>query len=354
MKNILKVCHQNVQSLRNKVDLVEATLIMNDIDIVCLTEHWLNDKQSEYLNIEGYYSISKFCRKEYKNGGVTIFCSNKLKNSCSAIEQIEKWSKEKIFEVCGIKVLIKNNNSIKIFCVYRSPLTDVNIFLRELNSFLHHISRTKNKNIILCGDININYLLNSPERNELVDILHAYGFDNYLEEPTRRTSISSSAIDYICTNFGKDSYNISTSVCFNGISDHSAQFLKINCNLDLNVNKFTYKRVYSSDNYATLFFHLSNETWFDVYQTKDTNEAFKIFINQLKYYIDVAFPVKKIYSRNTIKPWLTRGIKISARKLKDLYAIMIETGHIMDKNYYTNYKKIYKKVISAAKKTLQQ
>ena len=140
-------------------------------------------------------------------------------------------------------------------------------------------------------------------------------------------------------------YHTSTSVCFNGISDHSAQFLKINCNLDLNMNKFMYKRVYSSDNYATLFFHLRNETWFDVCQTKDTNEGFKIFINQLKYYIDVAFPVKKIHSRNTIKPWLTRGFKTSASKLKDLYAIMIETGHIMDKNYYTN----YKKVISAAK-----
>lgn len=350
MNNSLKICHQNVQSLRNKVDLVEATLNMNDVDIACLTEHWFDDKQSEYLNIEGYNLISKYCRKEYKNGGVAIFCSNKLKDSCSAIEQIEKWSKETIFEVCGVKILLKNNNSLKIFCVYRSPSTDVNLFLRELNSFLHNISRIKNENIILCGDLNINYLSYSPEKNELVDILHAYGFDICLGEPTRCTPISSSAIDYICTNFDKDLYNISTNVCFNGISDHSAQFLELNCDLDLNINKYIYRRVYSSENYSILFHHLSNESWLDVYQTQDVNEAFEIFVNHLKYYVDVAFPIKKIYTRNTVKPWLTRGIKISARKMKELYATMIETGHILDKNYYKSYKKIYKKVIIAAKR----
>ena len=69
-----------------------------------------------------------------------------------------------------------------------------------------------NDKIILCGDLNIDFLSYSESRNILVDIMGTCNIDFIINEPTRYTVNSSSSIDYICTNFSSEYYNLSCSV----------------------------------------------------------------------------------------------------------------------------------------------
>lgn len=45
--------HQNVQCLRNKIDEIEIMLKdeLKDVEILCFTEHWLNEKETDLYQI---------------------------------------------------------------------------------------------------------------------------------------------------------------------------------------------------------------------------------------------------------------------------------------------------------------
>ncbi|CAG9772239.1 unnamed protein product [Ceutorhynchus assimilis] len=54
IETTLSLLHYNVRSLRNKVDNLEAALGDANIDIVCLTEHWLIEEELAVLSLDGY------------------------------------------------------------------------------------------------------------------------------------------------------------------------------------------------------------------------------------------------------------------------------------------------------------
>lgn len=67
------------------------------------------------------------------------------------------------------------------------------------------------------------------------------------------------------------------------------------------------------------------------------------------YIILICFPFTTINVKKT-KDWLTAGLRKSSEKLKFLHRVVTQTNDINDINYYKSYKKIYRKVIKAAKR----
>jgi hypothetical protein len=80
MKHKLEIMHHNVQSLVNKN--VELTVLLStslqNVDVSCFTEHWLSEDQINMLEIHNFKLVSKFCRKEFKNGGSCTFARKQL------------------------------------------------------------------------------------------------------------------------------------------------------------------------------------------------------------------------------------------------------------------------------------
>ena len=71
---VLKILHQNVQSLPNK--LLDLSLFLTtdvvDIDILCFTEHWLKFEQKNSIHIDQFKLISSFHRTTKKVEGPGI------------------------------------------------------------------------------------------------------------------------------------------------------------------------------------------------------------------------------------------------------------------------------------------
>lgn len=339
-----------MQCVRNKIELLEVTLHLNEIDVVCMQEHWLTNEEKNFININGFNLGAIYCRSDNKNGGVAIFYRQNINYIVKEIIINKIEPKEKIFEYCGIELVLDNQRT-QVFSIYRSPASDVNIFLSELDNFLNHVCKNVKNKIILCGDLNIDFLSHSDSRNSLVDIVGAYNIDFIIDEPTRCTSNSSSSIDYICTNLNSEHYNLSCTIIENGVSDHMAQILTYDCPQSQKSYNFVYTRVFNDYSYNTFLNYLSRESWASIYNCQSVNEGFELFSNILKHYFQIAFPIKKLKNGNkSNKLWLTRGIIISSHKLKFLYKIMTQTRNEADKEYYKKYKKIYKEVILAAKK----
>jgi hypothetical protein len=87
-------------------------------------------------------------------------------------------------------------------------------------------------NIILCGDINVNYLDDGDTNKLKLDsLLASYNLCSIVNFPTTVTNTSATAIDnFFIDNHSKEIYSIHSLT--NGLSDHDAQVLTLN-NLEL-------------------------------------------------------------------------------------------------------------------------
>jgi exonuclease III len=111
------------------------------------------------VTLPGYILSSSFCRKELQKGGVCIFVrkdlnANKIDISHNCIE--------KDLEICAVELETEASKLI-ILSLYRAPTDDFNRFIKNLDHTLKYLYKPKAE-IIICGDINTNYLIESNQK----------------------------------------------------------------------------------------------------------------------------------------------------------------------------------------------
>jgi endonuclease/exonuclease/phosphatase family metal-dependent hydrolase len=108
-------------------------------------------------------------------------------------------------------------------CIYRPPTSNFPNFLCLLESILVQLY-SNTTNLIICGDININYLKTTNYKTQLDYLLASYDLSTAVDFPTRITQNISTAIDNIFIDKTKNSdYTIEPII--NGLSDHDVQEL---------------------------------------------------------------------------------------------------------------------------------
>lgn len=68
-KQYLKVFHINVRSLRSKYLQLEAFLVDKEIDILCITEHWMSPEEISVQQLLGYKIAGYYAREAFSGGG---------------------------------------------------------------------------------------------------------------------------------------------------------------------------------------------------------------------------------------------------------------------------------------------
>lgn len=128
--NILQV---NIQCIRNKILEIEHFCAQENIHVICVSEHWLKDDQSNIFIPSGFVKASLVCRKNKKNGGVAIF----LKDGITFSEQnLNNFYAEMDFEICGIKI---TDLDLYIVSVYRSTSGNTKVFFNLFETALKSI-----------------------------------------------------------------------------------------------------------------------------------------------------------------------------------------------------------------------
>ena len=113
--------------------------------------------------------------------------------------------------------------TIVIITVYRSPSGNIAYFLNNLKAALNQIY-SNTVDIILCGDLDINYLSDNQNKQALNSLLTSYSLYRVTDFPTRIHNNSNTMIDNIFINKLKNE-NYSVSSLIKGLSDHDAQVL---------------------------------------------------------------------------------------------------------------------------------
>jgi len=132
---------------------------------------------------------------------------------------LEKYCKDKDFEVCAIKIHF-NTKSAYTIATYRAPSGNFDLFFSKLDKIFRKLY-TVTTEYIICGDINIDYLVDSDRKSWLEALLKTYNLTSAVNFPTCTQKHTATAIDNIFIDISQMG-NYSICPIINGLSDHDA------------------------------------------------------------------------------------------------------------------------------------
>ena len=353
------ILHVNVQSLTNKIELLEILTQRRKLDILCLSEHWMSSEQLSLCTIPGYQLVSAFCRKDHIHGGVAIFTHANILGKTKSITT-SQFCKEFIFECVAIEIRI-NNKKFALATIYRScsfnSLSDFHLFINIFNDFLGLLS-DKYEGYIICGDLNVDFLNNSSYKTYLTDLFNSFAITNLLPlEPTRSAAgCQPSALDYVVSNNNNfKAVNINTN-----IADHLGQLISLTPKsytpIPKSVATYFYKRFFNENNLLNLKHLLATNDISEVFSMEDVNDAWNYFSNAILYYLELACPNARVKICHNRQPqsWINTDILKDSENLKNLHWLTKNTNSQELSLVYREAKKNFQIKIDLTKKSFYQ
>ena len=348
-KNDLSILQLNIRGLINKQ--IELSKILNTsnkkkIDVVILSETWLNNTSIAKVTIPGYDFVGEH-RINKKGGGVGILINSELKYKVRDDLKITS----EIFENCSIEIKTNTANII-IGSIYRPPNTNQKEFLKQFDTYVDSIN--SNLEVVLGMDHNMDFLKseqNTGTQQFMNDLLDREMYP-LITKPTRITKTTATLIDNIIVSRALYSNSLS-GIIINDMSSHlpCISILK-NVKTRKGETVTVSKRDMKGQNVACLKRDLVNVNWDDLLCMKgiSVNEQFEVFHDLLLVKLDAHCPVKS-YDLSPKKilrePWLTKGLLRSYTKQKSLYKefLMVkdEESELKYKEYRNTLQRIKRK-----------
>ena len=154
----LKLIHLNIRSLLPKIDQLRSALLNNPVDIITLSETWLNAKlDSTVIAIPGYkhYRLDRRTSNTKKRGGgFLIYVKNNLALEVKELIQLNSLNGD--LESQWIEIERRHARNVLICNLYRPPTGTVKEAFSALNKAISTTSANK-KDLFILGDFNIDY-----------------------------------------------------------------------------------------------------------------------------------------------------------------------------------------------------
>ena len=133
--------HINLNSITNKVNYVTSLIFDNKIDILCVSESWLNcNIFDSTIGVGGYNVVRADSPTGIRKHGVLICIKNGISYSEIGID------------IPNVLVLYLPNHDIYVMCIYRPPSSGLNDNVKLLE-FIEQFCQ--DKEIIILGDFNL-------------------------------------------------------------------------------------------------------------------------------------------------------------------------------------------------------
>lgn len=336
---MIRVLHQNVQCLSNKISELKVILVEYNIDVLVLGEHWQSYAQLQEISFSNYCLVSAFCRDMCHHGGAAIYIRTALR--CVERADIKQLSIRNIIECCAIEVRAETN--VIIIGFYRPSGSVFSLFLKTLYAIVDRLE-TEGKLLVICGDFNVNFLKDSACKRELLDLFNCYNLHITIDVPTR----ADNCLDNIVVNLPLSDCSASC-IDFN-LSDHSAQLISVNLNLSVTAPYTSYRRSICVNTLNKFHDLLSDESWVSVRECDCPDEAFSSFLGIYAYCIDVCFPCVR-YTKKSVKNelnWVTPEVVECRDRL--LFLKDMGTQYPIFNSCYINYRNFYKEFIELKQK----
>ena len=178
----LKCALVNIQSVGNKTCGIRDYINDNKLDILMLTETWLNNYDTAKIRemTPDTHTFPHVSRGDRRGGGVGIFISK----SFSKIKK-EKVPKLTILNSCKSAVYMVKKKLVFII-VYRSPSSDEILFHDEFRLYLESLNLVGS--VFVCGDFN--FWVDDVENESakyFIETMNLLGYENRVNKITSNT-----------------------------------------------------------------------------------------------------------------------------------------------------------------------
>lgn len=292
-KKGLHVCHINAQSLNNKIHELRLTFENSGVDIICISETWLNESTLDGIIMLNGYNLYRGDRVRH-GGGVAIYVKNNLRSKF-----IVKSSPNDLVEHIFVEVTT-SNSKVLIGSVYRP---NRNICFNNFFNMLEMLT-VSYTDIIVAGDFNSNIIVESS----LLDNMSYIGLlPTNTSEPTHFTHTSSSLLDIFFVS-NKSKVLLYDQIIAPGFSKHDLIFISYEFGVDKADQKYSYR------NFKNLDYHLLEERllqvhWDSIYDYTSVDDKLLFLQENIISLYNIAIPVKTRIILASSRPWFSADIK---------------------------------------------
>jgi hypothetical protein len=281
------------------VNAFDALLEESNLDVLCLSEHWLNEIEADCVKIGNLVTIEHFSRRNHCHRGVIQLQHPNI--NVKVLTTVRNLSSELH---CEIICTYMQSVNLYIVTLYRSPLGSFEIFMQTIVKLFTMIDY-KNKNIIIGGDFNLQFDSNNVNTQTLCDLLLSYELRPLVYFVTRKNS----CLDNVFTNV-LSSLIIVSPLCTH-FSDHLGIIVTMpNHNCNKADTKLKVIRSLTEQGRFNFFNLLSNVEWDFIESDTNANNKFHMFLNIIIYYLNLVFPIKTIRvnhnSKNLYIGWFNK------------------------------------------------
>jgi hypothetical protein len=279
---------------------------------------------------------------EHKSGGgLVVYIKNTFK--VAIIEHSSQVS-ETNFQQLWLKIQCKNLKSFLLCTVYRPPNSSTSS-LADLSKAVVD-SLLLGLDIIIIGDMNINMLAESSNRDALVDLCSTFNFAQLVKDPTRITETSQTLIDVALTT--NENIIQDCKVIISSISDHNLVHMTLKLKTPKPKPCYITSRNYKNYDANKFFKDLTNVQFqvIDIFDDIDDQiNAFNLLFTQV---LDA--PVKKIKIRSKPNPYITPEIKALMRERDKWHKSASKTKDRLHWNAYRFFRQEVKREIRIEEK----
>ncbi len=335
-KNTLKLVHYNCESLRNKVNILEAEC--KEFDIVGITETWLNEKiDNEKLEIKGYKTP---IRKDRDDGwgGVALYIKDELYYKRRL--DLENPQLEAIWVE-----ITQNNKTLLVCCIYRPPNSRA-AYWQLLEDNIEHVKlQNPNKDLLMMGDLNCDV---SKNNSKLSQILAGFNMKQLITKHTHITKKSRTLIDIIACTCPENV--IGSGTTSPQLSNHCGVYACLGPSP--NLRKANFKRKiwrYNEANWIDLNKDISSSNWDEILAGDDINSGVENFMSHYNKLLSKHIPNKSVLIRPNDKSWMNNKIRRTKRKRDRAHKKAVTTNSETDWSKYRRIRNEYTNNIKEAK-----
>ena len=315
----MKFYHVNTRSIFSK--LRQLDILYNDIDVLCCTETWLDNRFSDgMLKLMG----KTLFRCDRKNnvvsynarptaGGVCIYMDNSLVNFTVRIDEFCTITQD--FEILTLVTTRPCHRYFVTICVYKPPKGKLSKCIDFLNSILNN-NQVHKKEIWILGDFNTDLLKRDDSNTILIqNFAKKAGLANLIRTITRPNARSGSCIDLIMTNC---MFVSESGVSDDMISDHYTIYAVRKKKRETKNIVTETVRNYKNFNKDTFCQLLDNIDWNTYNFELNPSIQWRFIYNEVTNILSIMCPYKRVHTRTPRKKWLNGEIFTLIRERKCL------------------------------------